>query len=197
MLFNYLSELTYSIVLIVSILDKLPHHSHNYNLYYCPLNNIILSSMFIFSLYPFLHFFFRILILIDNLGSKIPVEETEVVTYTRNSFSLAVHINDSRASSPMFGEDNNAGIILPTPLINSITFNTTMSRVVFSYYTTNALFQTVNRRNDSTLVSDVWSVTVPNTRVTDLDENSSVIIRLGNIEVSQLIYDLITYDFVI
>ena len=86
----------------------------------------------------------------------------------------------------MFGEDNNAGIILPTPLINSITFNTTMSRVVFSYYTTNSLFQTVNSRNNLTLVSDVWSVTVPNTRVTDLDENSSVIIRLGNIEVSQL-----------
>ena len=97
----------------------------------------------------------------------------------------------------MFGEDNNAGIILPTPLINSIMFNTMTSRVVFSYYTTNALFQTVNRRNDSTLVSDVWSVTVPNICVTDLDENSSVIIRLGNIEVSQLIYDLITYDFVI
>ena len=142
------------------------------------------SSVFIFSLS--FSSFFRILILIDNLGSKIPVEETEVVTYTRNSFSLAVHINDSRASSPMFGEDNNAGIILPTPLINSITFNTTMSRVVYSYYTTNSLFQTVNSRNNLTLVSDVWSVTVPNTRVTDLDENSSVIIRLGNIEVSQL-----------
>ena len=72
-----------------------------------------------------------------------------------------------------------------------------MSRVVYSYYTTNSLFQTVNSRNNLTLVSDVWSVTVPNTRVTDLDENSSVIIRLGNIEVSQLIYDLITYDFII